>query len=65
MRQAGADATCLLAGCLPWFLVLGVVESYLSPAPELPAELKAVLGLALLASFLIVAARPPSRSEAS
>jgi uncharacterized membrane protein SpoIIM required for sporulation len=60
LRRSARDALTLLAGCLPWFLVLAAVEVLLSPSPELSPALKASVGAALLATFLIVAtgARP-------
>jgi hypothetical protein len=45
----------VLGGCLPWFLVLGVVEGYVSPSPGLAAVQKGALGAALLGSFLLLA----------
>src|SRR5262249_27252756 len=32
-QRAGRDALVLLVGCLPWFVVLGIVEAVVSPAP--------------------------------
>lgn len=58
LRRASRDALILLVGCLPWFVVLGVVEAAVSPAPTVPAAFKAALGLGLLAAFLGTAASP-------
>jgi uncharacterized membrane protein SpoIIM required for sporulation len=58
VRDAGRDALAVLLGCLPWFVVLAVVEVFVSPSPELPAELKVTLGLALESVFLFIAFRP-------
>ena len=55
LGEAARDALTLLGGCLPWLGVLAVVESFVSSAPELPAGLKAAVGAALLALFLILA----------
>ena len=64
MRDAGRDATIVLLGCLPWFLLLGIVEGYLSPQPGLPAFFKLALGLTLWGLFLIVAINPTLAKEA-
>jgi uncharacterized membrane protein SpoIIM required for sporulation len=63
LAQAARESLVLLLGCLPWFLVLGAVEGFLSPSPLVPAPLKAGLGASLLALFLAVAARPWSRLD--
>lgn len=65
LRTAGKDALVILIGCLPWFVPLGLVEGFLSPSPEVPPGLKAALGLALLALFLITAWNPFFREETS
>ena len=58
LRRASRDALILLVGCLPWFVVLGVVEAVVSPSPAVPAGFKVALGLGLLAAFLGTAASP-------
>lgn len=58
LRDAGQDALAVLLGCLPWFVVLAVVEATVSPAPQLPFVLKALLGLTLEGLFLSLAFRP-------
>jgi len=63
LRRASRDALVLLLGCLPWFVVLGIVEAVVSPAPTVPAPLKAGLGLGLEASFLVLAWNPLLRRE--
>jgi uncharacterized membrane protein SpoIIM required for sporulation len=50
--RAAREALVVLLGCLPWFLVLGVVEAFISPSPELPFVWKALLGVALEICFL-------------
>jgi uncharacterized membrane protein SpoIIM required for sporulation len=57
LRRASRDALVLLIGCLPWFLLLGLVEALVSPAPTVPAPVKTALGLALEAAFLGLAGR--------
>ncbi len=63
VREAAREALVLLVGCLPWLVVLAVVESFVSPAPEVPVGVKAALGLALEAVFLLVATQPLAREE--
>jgi uncharacterized membrane protein SpoIIM required for sporulation len=66
--RAAREALVVLLGCLPWFLVLGVVEAFLSPSPTLPWVWKALLGMALEVCFLIpvavVALRASPAAEA-
>jgi uncharacterized membrane protein SpoIIM required for sporulation len=61
LRDAGRDALTVLLGCVPWFVVLALVEVLVSPSPELPASFKLAVGLSLEALFLALAALP-SRS---
>ncbi len=58
VRAAGRDATVVLTGCLPWFVLLGVVEAFLSPLEGLPTIFKALLGVVLLLLFLTAALNP-------
>jgi uncharacterized membrane protein SpoIIM required for sporulation len=58
LRDAGRNALAVLLGCLPWFVVLGVVEAVVSPSPQLPVLLKLSLGLTLEGLFLFLALRP-------
>ena len=55
LSGAGLDASTVLGGCLPWFLLLGGVEGFVSPAPGLAVLQKAALGAALLGAFLLLA----------
>lgn len=50
--RAAREALVVLLGCLPWFLLLAIVEGVLSPSAELPFLWKAMLGLALEICFL-------------
>jgi uncharacterized membrane protein SpoIIM required for sporulation len=61
VRDAGRDALAVLLGCLPWFLLLALVEIFVSPSPELPGGAKPIVGLALECGFLALALRrvPP------
>ena len=58
LRAAGRDALVVLLGCLPWIVVLGLVEGFLSPHPGLPVASKIVLGLVLEGLFVAVAWNP-------
>ena len=58
VAEAGRTAVVVLAGCLPWFLLLGFVESFISPSPLLAPPVKATLGVALLGLFLALALLP-------
>lgn len=62
VRDAGRNALTVLLGCIPWFVVLAVVEVLVSPSPNLPAALKVVLGLSLETLFLLTAVQPFSRN---
>lgn len=61
IARASREALVLLVGCLPWFVVLGIVEAVISPAPAVPAALKLALGLGLEATFLLLAWNPRLR----
>jgi uncharacterized membrane protein SpoIIM required for sporulation len=50
--RATREALVVLLGCLPWFLLLGLVEGFISPSPDLPLGWKLPLGLALEVCFL-------------
>ena len=58
LREAGSDAFLLFLGTVPWFLLLGLVEAFLSPSPDLSSSFKVAIGVALLTAFLIVAWNP-------
>ncbi|HVS12901.1 MAG TPA: stage II sporulation protein M [Thermoanaerobaculia bacterium] len=60
VRAAALDSLLVLLGCLPWFLVLGAVEGFVSPALGVATSLKIALGLLLEATFLAIALRRPS-----
>jgi uncharacterized membrane protein SpoIIM required for sporulation len=64
LTRAGRDSTRLVLGCLPFFLILGFVESYVSPDPRIDALIKIAVGLSLEATFLALAFAPaaPTRS---
>ena len=58
LGEAARDSLLLLLGCLPWFVLLGIVEGVISPNPGVPVSAKLALGLALEASFLAIALHP-------
>jgi uncharacterized membrane protein SpoIIM required for sporulation len=55
VTSAAVQALAVLGGCLPWFVLLGIVEATVSPAPTLPFVVKATLGVSLLGAFLALA----------
>jgi uncharacterized membrane protein SpoIIM required for sporulation len=57
LRETAADALSVLLGCVPWFVILALVEVFVSPAPTIPAAAKVALGLALEGLFLALAFR--------
>ncbi|HVT15756.1 MAG TPA: stage II sporulation protein M [Thermoanaerobaculia bacterium] len=59
LREAARDALVVLVCSLPWFVVLALVETLVSPSPSLPVWLKLLLGCALLLLYLALALRPP------
>ena len=67
MQRAAGDSVLLVLGCLPWFVVLGVVEARVSPDPSVPLTVKIALGLSLVLAFLGAALGPhaPTPPEAA
>ncbi len=64
LQAAGRDALVVLLGCMPWILLLGFVEGFLSPAPQISLGSKVALGMSLEALFVLWAWNPFLRSEA-
>jgi uncharacterized membrane protein SpoIIM required for sporulation len=58
MREAGNDSLQVVLGCLPWFVVLAIVEARISPDPAIPVALKVALGLGLELLFFGAALAP-------
>jgi uncharacterized membrane protein SpoIIM required for sporulation len=58
VREAALQALVVLGGCLPWFALLAIVESYVSPAADVLPQMKVALGAALWASFALIAWNP-------
>jgi uncharacterized membrane protein SpoIIM required for sporulation len=57
VREASRDSLAVLLGCIPWFVLLALVEVFVSPSPEIPAAVKLTVGLALEGAFLALALR--------
>jgi uncharacterized membrane protein SpoIIM required for sporulation len=63
LKEASRDALVILVGCLPWFLVLGVVEAFISPSFGISVVLKIGLGAGLWSGFAMMAWNPSSQEE--
>jgi uncharacterized membrane protein SpoIIM required for sporulation len=64
VTSAARSAVVVLVGCLPWFLVLGLVEGFVSPSHEVPWVVKLALGLGLEVLFLSLAWNPFLKEDA-
>ena len=60
LAGAARESLTLMLGCLPWFVLLALVEVFVSPQPAMPATTKLILGLALEALFLLIVLGPAS-----
>ncbi len=60
LPRAARRSWRLVAGTIPWFVVLGLVEGYISPIKEIELWVKVLLGVLLLVTFLAYALAPPS-----
>ena len=58
LQEAARQSLTLLLGVIPWFLVLGFVEGFISPNPDVPIPLKAAVGGSLEVLFLLIALNP-------
>ena len=58
--EAARDSALLMVGTIPWFVLLGLVEGYISPVMTLPTSLKAAVGAILIGVFLTYALFPVS-----
>ncbi len=63
MRTMGNDSLVIMGGCLPWLVPLALIETFLSPQPAIPVAVKAAVGCAVLAVFLVVAFRRPTTDQ--
>jgi hypothetical protein len=60
IQRAARTSALILLGCLPWFLVLGVVEGFVSPSETVGVPIKAALGLLLEVTFFTMALGRPA-----
>ena len=58
LRRAAVSSLLVVLGCLPWILLLGFVEGYVSPKPNIDLYAKVLVGLLLEAAFLAWALLP-------
>lgn len=56
-REGARAGLALVGGTLPWFVLLGLVEGFISPRADLGMPFKVGLGALLLATFLLYATR--------
>jgi uncharacterized membrane protein SpoIIM required for sporulation len=63
LRRAAADSLVVMAGCLPWFVLLGAIEAWISPNAGVPLAYKAALGGGLVLLFLTAALAPRGALE--
>lgn len=61
--EAGQRSLALLVGCLPWILILGFVEGFVSPSPMLAVSVKVAIGVLLVVGFVLTVARPRAVDE--
>jgi uncharacterized membrane protein SpoIIM required for sporulation len=57
VKEQARQSLTVLIGCLPWFVVLAVVEAIVSPSLATPAPVKIALGAALFLIFIVIATR--------
>lgn len=62
-REAALGSLVVLGGCLPWFVLLGLVEGLISPAPGVAPGVKILLGLSLWLLFVLLAWNPFLRED--
>lgn len=65
VRLAGRDALVVLIGCLPWIVLLGLVEGFVSPNQGVDLATKTALGVMLEGLFVLLAWNPLRRFEPS
>ncbi len=51
MGRAGRDAGVVLTGILPWLVLAGAVESFISPRPDIAVSIKLSVGAAIACAF--------------
>ncbi len=63
LREEAMQSLVVLIGCLPWFLLLGAVEAFISPSDLHSPAFKITVGLALEAAFLALALNPRGSTQ--
>jgi uncharacterized membrane protein SpoIIM required for sporulation len=63
LKEQSLQSLVVLAGTLPWLVVLALVESIISPSEAFPAGLKLALGACLMLLYLSLAFNPRSRGS--
>ena len=63
LKIYGFQAAQLVFGIVPILFIAGIIEGFISPNPSIPDPLKYVLGLILLALFLLYCNTTPSNQE--
>ncbi len=58
LQERGLDGLIVLLGCIPWMIVLGMVEGFISPSTQLPLGTKVALGGLLELVFILIAWNP-------
>ena len=53
LPESAQRSSVVMLGCLPWLLVLGFVEGFISPSPDISQAVKLALGILILSLFLI------------
>jgi uncharacterized membrane protein SpoIIM required for sporulation len=63
VSDAARTSLVVLGGCLPWFVLLGLVEGLISPAPDVAPAIKTLLGALLWLLFVLLAWNPFLRED--
>jgi len=61
--RAARRSVRIVLGTVPWFVLLGLVEGFVSPQQDIPSWAKSVLGVVLLSGFLVYALTPTRDRE--
>ena len=63
LPAAARRSATVMLGCLPWLLLLGFVEGFVSPAPDVAHSTKIATGLLLASLFFLSVLVPGRRAE--